>query len=148
MTAARRPILVGLALLLVSAQPGSGQGAEGAWDVRFGQSVRRNADGSVEVQRWGNAELVLGVAGDSVRGTWTTHVLQDVTWQVRGTLNGADLRLEAAERHPREGSEPLERIAWEGTVSGDTMEGRMALSFRDAPRPAIWSPFSGRRAAR
>lgn len=123
------------------------QEAAGAWRVDWAQAVRNNRDGTLEIQKWGGAELQLTREGDAVRGTWTTHVAGDVRWTVHGTVRAGRLTLEATEN---DSTDPqlaaVERMRWRGTISGDRIEGEMTLIFRGAARDRPWRPWRAKRA--
>jgi len=123
------------------------QDVSGAWGVTWAQAVRNNPDGSMEIQRWGDAELVLGQDGDQVSGRWTTQVSGRVTWTVRGTLAGDRLTLTASEHDSDDPqlAQVLE-MRWRGRLAGDRLEGEMTLVFRGADRPRPWRPWRAVRA--
>jgi hypothetical protein len=143
-----RRLLVGIAVAFGALAPGgvSGQDVSGTWDVRWAQGVRVNRDGSVEIQRWGDAELVLSQQGDRVTGRWTTHIVETINWSVSGTLQSGRLRLEATE-HDSENPEleMVELIEWDGTLDGDRIEGHVSLTFREMRREPGARPFTATR---
>ena len=132
--------------LLALVTPASSQEIEGVWDVRWAQAVRVNADGSVEIQRWGDATLVLTREGDEVRGTWTTDVVERVEWRLAGTMDGATLTLTATEN---DSSNPdlaiVERLDWSASVHGDDIEGEVSMIIRGRSRPPARRPFTAQR---
>lgn len=125
---------------------GTDSSVEGRWEVRWAQAVRNNGDGSMEVQRWGDATLELSVDGARVEGVWVTDVLERVVWTVEGTVDGATVRLEGTEN---DSSNPeldiVDRITITATVAGDEIEGTVRLHIRGRDRPPGARPFSGSR---
>ena len=136
-----------LSIAVGAPTPAATQGVSGAWDVTWAQAVRNNRDGSMEVQRWGDAALVLRQDGDQVSGQWAVQVSGRVTWTVQGTLAGDRLTLTASEHDSDDPqlAQVLE-MRWRGRVSGDRLEGEMALVFRGADRPRAWRPWRAVRA--
>lgn len=142
-----RGILAGLSLLAVIAPPILAQDVTGAWDVRWAQAVRVNGDGSVEIQKWGDAELVLEQDGSRVTGSWTTDVLERVQWRLSGTIQNGRLRLEATDHDStNEELAIVERIDWEATVRQDGIEGHVFLVIRGRQRAPGRRPFAATRA--
>lgn len=140
------PTALAATLVLVPA-PALTQDVSGDWEVRWAQAIRVNGDGTVEIQRWGDATLTLRQDGARVTGTWTTNVLEEVNWPVAGRLEGDRLTLRATEN---DSSNPeldvVEELAWEGTVSPDRIEGTVAMSFNGMSRPPGERPFTAIRA--
>jgi hypothetical protein len=133
-----------LALLVVSSPVADTVDVTGAWTVRWAQAVRVNADLSVEIQGWGVADLVLDQQGDRVRGTWTTEVVERVTWTVEGSIEGDRLELRSVESDSDNSELAMaESITWRATVSGEQMEGIVLLGIRGRDRPPAERPFSG-----
>lgn len=95
----------------------------GRWDVTWAQAVRRDRDGSVEIQRWGEARLVLERDANALSGTWFSDP-GGVTWQITGTVDGNRIRLQATEHDSDDPQLAVaESMNWEGTLDGDRMEG-------------------------
>ena len=122
------------------------QDLNGEWDVRWAQAVRVNADGTVEVQRWGDASLALQHSGEQVTGTWTTEVRERVTWAVTGTVRDGRLLLVATE-HDSANDElaVVERITWQAEVKDDRLEGHVMLVIRGRQREPGRRPFTAAR---
>lgn len=122
------------------------QDVTGVWDVRWAQAVRINRDGSVEIQRWGDAELALTRDGTAVSGTWTTHVAETVTWTVAGTVEGDRILLEATENDSDNPElEIVERLVWRGTIAPNAIEGTVEMSFKGMDRVPGARPFTATR---
>ncbi len=128
---------------LVEAQESSDKGGDGAmfhdlvgeWDVRWASAIRNNTDGSVEVQKWGDALMVFEQVGDSVTGSWTTTILERVTWTFQGTFRDGHLRLGSI-GHDSENSELdiVEEIVWDARRTGERLDGYVAMRIRGRAR--------------
>ena len=128
---------------LIDAQESSDQGGDGAmsselvgeWDVRWASAIRHNTDGSVEVQKWGDALMVFEQVGDSVTGSWTTMILVRVTWTFQGTFRNGHLRLRSI-GHDSDNSELdiIEEIVWDARLTDGRLDGYVALLFRGRAR--------------
>lgn len=143
----RRLLLaLGVGFAALAANGAAAQDVSGTWDVRWAQGVRVNRDGTVEIQRWGDAELVLSQQGDRVTGRWTTRIQETVNWSVSGTLRSGHLRLEATE-HDSENPEleMVELIEWDGALTDDRIEGHVSLTFRRMRREPGARPFTATR---
>jgi hypothetical protein len=135
------------AVLALAPAPALAQDVSGDWEVRWAQAIRVNGDGTVEVQGWGDAALTLSQDGALVTGTWTTNVLEEVSWPVSGTLEGDRLTLRATENDSANPElDVVEQLVWEGTVSPDRIEGTVAMSFKGMNRPPGERPFTAVRA--
>jgi hypothetical protein len=148
MTWVRRAALFGV--LFLGAGGGRAHAQEsvsGTWQVRWAQAIRVEEDESVTIQRWGEAELALVQDGDEVTGTWTTNVLEEVTWSVRGTFRDGRLRLEATE-HDSDNPElaMVERLVWDARVVSDGLEGEMWMELARRRRQPARRPFTAERA--
>ncbi|MCH7565669.1 MAG: hypothetical protein IH968_17790 [Gemmatimonadetes bacterium] len=124
----------------------SAAGLTGEWDARWASGVRHNLDGSIEVQRWGDALMVFEQDGDSVTGSWTTW---GVTWTFEGTVQGAHLHLRSI-RHDSDNPEldSLEAIVWDATLTGDRLDGYIELLIRGDAREPARRPWSAARRGR
>ena len=119
----------------------------GLWEVRWAQAIRNNRDGTVDIQRWGDAILDLSVEGESVTGTWTTEVVERVVWQVAGSYDGTALRLEGTEHDSaNEELSIVDRISFRAALDGQELEGVVRVHIRGRDREPADRPFSGRRA--
>ena len=133
-------------LALATPLGGSAQALSGAWDVTWAQAVRFERDGSMEIQRWAEAGLVLQQEGDRITGTWTENVLEEVRWTVEGTLSGGLLTLRSTGHDSENGDlEIVEERLWRAQVSGDTLEGETRMVIRGRPDVVRWRPWSARR---
>lgn len=149
----RRPIGAVLALLALACPfPTLAQGTssvsdiEGRWDVRWAQAIRNNADGTVEIQRWGDAILDLSATADGVEGSWTTEVIERVVWTVSGTWVDGVLRLEGTENDSANPElDIVERITLSARLSSGELEGEVRLHIRGRDRAPSARPFSGER---
>lgn len=136
----------GLGLTSPGPVVGQADSAAGSWRVTWAQAVRNNRDGTQEIQKWGDATLILKQDGEQVSGTWTSTALDQVTWQVSGTFRDGRLVLEATEN---DSDDPqlavVERMRWRATLEGDRLDGQMTLEFRGrGARP--WRPWRAERA--
>lgn len=135
-------VVLATGLSLASA-PAAAQDGSGDWEVRRAQAVRVKGDGTVEIQGWGDAALSLREDGGQVTGTWTTNVLEEVHWNVNGTLDGDQLTLRATENDSTDPEHNLvEQLVWNGTFSSDRIEGTVATWFRSMNRVAGQRPFT------
>lgn len=144
-----RAALGGTLCLVLAALPprrAAAQDVSGTWDVTWAQAVRINRDGSVEIQKWGPATLVLHQEGDAVTGTWTTRAAGVVTWKVEGTLRDGRLELSAREN---DSDDPelavVSRLRWRAEVEGGHLEGKMTLELRGSDRARPWRPWRAER---
>ncbi len=123
------------------------QDIDGSWQVRWAQAVRTHADGSMEIQRWGDAELVLSSDGDSVFGYWKTNIQEPVQWELSGQLENGGFRLVGTEHDSTNPElDVVERIEIRGSVEGGTISGTVELRFEGRTRPPSPRPFRGSRA--
>lgn len=138
---------VALATLIAPAALLAAQDVSGHWDVTWAQAVRNERDGTMTIQKWGEATLELTQEGDRVTGTWTTRIRGVVTWKVDGMLRGGRLSLTATE-HDSDDPElaAIARMRWRATLSGDHLDGEMTLSFEGAGRERRWRPWRADRA--
>ncbi len=108
----------------------SDAGLTGEWNARWASGVRHNLDGSVEVQKWGQALMVFEQDGDAVTGSWTNGIT-GVTWTFKGTVQGGHLRLRSI---GHDSDDPdldfLEGIVWDATLTGDRLDGYVELHIR------------------
>lgn len=122
------------------------QDVSGTWEVTWAQAVRYEGDGSLEVQRWGEALLELRQDGDGVEGTWITDILEEVRWTVQGTVSGGRLALTST-GHDSENPdlEIVEEMRWRAEVSGDALEGETRMVIRGRENVVRWRPWSAKR---
>ena len=136
-----------LLLAVTWPRPMAAQDVAGTWTVTWAQAVRNNRDGTQEIQKWGDAVLVLAQDGDHVSGEWTTTVLGRVTWKVEGSVQNGRLILSASEHDSNDPQlAQVGEMRWRGTLDGDRLEGEMTLVFRGAERPRAWRPWRAARA--
>lgn len=145
-----RSALTGLGLVALSLAPLSAQtraeGPEGRWLARWAQAVRTLPGDSVEIQRWGNGELVLEVDGEVVTGVWTTDVAGRVNWMLDGTYRDGVLLLHATHNDAtRTELDVVERLEIRGTADGDSLEGSILLETRGRKRGPVPRPLTARR---
>lgn len=148
----RRRVGALLALLALLPVRGLAQASDaplaGRWSVTWAQAVRVNPDGSLEIQRWGDAELILHVEGERVTGEWITSLRDRVTWRVEGSWEDGRLHLTATE-HDSDNPElaAVESMEWEARVEAGRMEGTVWLHFRGvrSGRAAPPRPFRATR---
>ncbi len=145
-----RTLLAGALVLVLTASPFKRAGAQdvsGTWHATWARAVRTNRDGSMEIQKWDAATLVLHQEGDAVTGMWTTRVAGVVHWKVEGTLLDGRLELTALENDSDDPALAMvSRMRWRGAVEGDRLEGEMTLEFRGSDRPRPWRPWRAKRA--
>lgn len=151
MSTRRRAVAcTGLLLLALAAAPVPmvAQDASGTWRVRWAQAVRTHADGSMEIQRWGDAELVIEQDGPQLVGSWTTNVLEPVTWSFEGTVEEGRLRLTST-GHDSTNPELaiVERMTWSGEVDGGNLTGTVSMHFRGRERAPSPRPFTAERSS-
>ena len=131
-----------VAAALLFAAPAAAQDVSGTWDVTWAQAVRNNADGSMDVQKWGEATLVLVQKGERVTGTWTTRVPGVVKWAAEGTFKDGWITLTATSHDSKDPEiAAITRIRWRGAFKGDRLEGEMSLDFRGSDRERPWRPW-------
>ncbi|MEM7416737.1 MAG: hypothetical protein AAF389_14625 [Gemmatimonadota bacterium] len=150
MTRAGRFVVLALALgaplPALSQAPAPETEIEGRWDVRWAQGIRNNADGSIEIQRWGDAVLDLTVADGLVEGSWTTDVLERVVWAVSGQWQDGQLRLEGTENDSGNPElDIVERMTLSARLIDGALEGEVRLHIRGRDRIPGARPFTGQR---
>ena len=132
--------------LVVVGTLGAQESVDGVWAVDWPRAVRYERDGTMEIQAWGEAVLTLVQEGDRVTGTWATNIIEPVEWNVEGSIVDGSLKLEA---HTNNSTNPeldiVDHMLWEGTVTGGTMEGRVAIVIRGREGLRRWRPWSARR---
>jgi hypothetical protein len=124
----------------------SAQAVSGTWDVTWAQAVRYERDGSMEIQRWGEALLELHQDGDRVTGSWITNILEEVRWTVEGTVSEGGLTLTST-GHDSDNPE-LEMVLemrWRAEVSEDGLEGESRIVVRGREDLVRWRPWSAKR---
>ena len=128
--------------------PAAAQEVNGTWKVTWAQGIRVERDGSVEVERWGEATLDLRQQGDSVTGSWTRTIPGEgvARWRVEGTLRDGLLRLAGRDgsgdsEATRSQVAQIESLGWEGRLEGDRLAGEMWLVVTDVPRPGARRPW-------
>lgn len=130
------------------AEPEADSNVAGAWNVRWAQAIRVNRDAPIEIQRWGDAELVLDTDGTTVTGRWTTNVLEVVNWRVAGTFREGRLELEGTEHDSTNPElDIVERIELRARLEEGVLEGTIAMSFRGMTRDPAQRPLTARRAS-
>jgi hypothetical protein len=101
----------------------------------------------LEIQKWGEALLVLHQDREHLSGAWTTSVVGQVTWKVEGTVRAGLISLSSSEH---DSADPqlaaVQEMRWRGTLTDDRLEGEMTLVFRGAARAPSWRPWRAVRA--
>jgi hypothetical protein len=119
---------------------------EGVWQARWAQAVRTQADGSFEVQRWGEGELEIRAVADGVEARWTTEVVERVTWSLVGSP-GSDRLVLRSTGHDSDNAEldVVERLEMHLLLAGDHLEGELRMHFRGRSRPPSPRPITAKR---
>lgn len=135
-------------LLILPATPvqAIAQEVSGTWQARWAQAVRTHADGSMEIQRWGDAQLVIEQHGSQLSGTWTINVQERVTWTFEGTLEEGRIRLSST-GHDSTNPELaiVDRMTWSGAMEAGELSGTVSMHFRGRERPPAARPFTAER---
>ncbi len=116
---------------------------DGAWRATWAQGVRTQGDELVEVQRWGDAELVLSTHGDSVSGAW--RALGGATWTLSGTYRNGVLHLESPGSDASDPQVARTGMRISGTLADGRLEGELWLVFPARPSAGAPRPWSAMR---
>lgn len=113
----------------------------GRWEAKWAQAVQTDGNVLMQVQRWGDATLMLMQEGGQVTGTWRAED-GGVTWTVSGELVGDRLTLGATEHDSTDPELALVRaVRWEANLVDGQLAGEMWMEFSGRPEPSARRPW-------